>query len=146
MNFRFLLHQFWQSLLRGIIFIWVAGAFTIREDTYFQIRNPEIGAFEEQWMSMLAHVGPLSGAVTKLLIWTVARPIRIIWSPETVGKFLPVDSFQSLVDCLYYRTDESVKFGERLDWPAFWPKGTYVDIACSKFGCFSIGTSSFSYE
>jgi hypothetical protein len=82
-------------------------------------------------MLMLAHVGPLSGAVTKPWIWIVARPIRIKWSPETVGKFLSVDPLQSLVHCLYYRTDESVEFGERLDWPALWPNGTYVDIALS---------------
>jgi hypothetical protein len=66
----------------------LGGALTIREEKFFRIRNPEVAELEEQWMSMLAHVGPLSGAITEPWIWTVARPIQVRWRPEDVGGIL----------------------------------------------------------
>jgi hypothetical protein len=48
-----------------------------------------------------------------------------------LGGFFCIDHLQNIVDRFYYRTDESVERGERLDWPVLWPKGTYVDIVQS---------------
>ncbi len=89
--------------------------------------NPPLGELEEEWMSMFSHVGNC----IKPWLWCVARHIRVKWKPDEVGRVLSVDHFQSLVDSLYYRTDESVEFGKRLDWPVVWPRETYVDIVPS---------------
>ena len=104
------------------------GGGTIREEKLFQIADPPLGELEADWLAMLAHVGPLLGAGTKPWIWTVARPIRVIWKPETVGSFQSVDHLQTFCNSLYYQIDESVELGEHLDWPVLWPRGTYLDI------------------
>ena len=120
-----------ESVLVQKNYLHLGGAFTIREEISFQIRNPPLGELEDEWMSMLSHVGPLLGNCTKPWLWSIARPIRVKWKPKEVGGFLSVDHLQSLVDSLYYRTDDSVEFGERLNWPVVWPRGTYVDIVQS---------------
>ena len=61
----------------------------------------------------------------------MAQKIKIKWSPKDDGQFLSVDHLQSFMDYLYYGTDESVEFGERLDWPVIWSRGTYIDIVQS---------------
>ena len=60
-------HQFLAALSTDFVSRFLGGAFAIREENCFRIRNPKIGELEEQGIEMLSHVGSLRGNVTKTL-------------------------------------------------------------------------------